>query len=267
MAYAFSFGCPMSPSAPEQVGSAPTAVVAEDEAPLAEELVRLLGAQWPELTVVRTVADGVAAIRAIDELAPRLAFLDVQMPEVTGLEVARHIRGRCHVVFITAYEQHAIDAFEAGAIDYVLKPVTPARLLTTTRRLRNRLDESPCDLGPRLDAMVGTAAPRRYLQWVSAARGSQVRLLTVDDILYFRSDAKYTMVVTSESESLIRKTIKELIDELDPSQFWQIHRSAIVNLKAIDSVVHAGRQLSVRLRGRSETLPVAEAYHHLFRSM
>ena len=248
--------------------TAPTAIVAEDEPQLVTELCRLLAALWPELRVVHRAADGVAAVRAVDRYKPDVAFLDIQMPQLSGLDVARQISGRCHVVFITAFDQHAIDAFEAGAIDYVLKPLTTARFLTTVQRLRNRLESAPRDLGRALDAIERPGRWSGHLQWISASVGSQVRVLAVEDVLYFRSDSKYTLVVCADSESVIRKTIKELAEQLDPGLFWQIHRSAIVSIRAIESVVHAGnRNLAVRLKGRSEVLPVAENYRHLFRQM
>jgi DNA-binding LytR/AlgR family response regulator len=173
------------------------------------------------------------------------------------------------VVFITSYDQHAIDAFEAGAIDYVLKPPTAARLVTTVQRLKLRLQQPPGDLQRALRGLgVDVATAPRYLQWINASRGAAVRLITVDEVLYFKSDQKYTLVVTHDSESLIRKTIKELTDELDPAMFWQVHRSTVVNVQAIDSVIRDERgNLTLRLKQRRETLSVSDAYHHLFRQM
>jgi DNA-binding LytR/AlgR family response regulator len=250
---------------------APTAVVAEDEPMLADELVEHLGALWPQLQVVARASDGVAALHAVEEHAPTIAFLDIHMPRLTGLDVARQIAGRCHVAFITAFDQHTLEAFEAGALDYVLKPVTATRLLTTVQRLKSRVAERPRDLGhtleeiaPRTQRPTGTA----YLQWITASRGAAVRLITVDEVLYFRADNKYTVVATADSEALIKKSIKELADELDPTMFWQVHRSSVVNVHAIDSVVRDGRgNMTLRLKGRTETLPVAEHYHYLFRQM
>jgi DNA-binding LytR/AlgR family response regulator len=249
----------------------PTAIVAEDEPMLADELIESLAALWPQLQVVARAVDGVAALHALDEYAPTIAFLDIHMPRLSGLDVARQISGRCHVAFITAFDQHALEAFEAGALDYVLKPITVARLLTTVQRLKARIAETPPDLaqlldriGPRLNRPAGTA----YLQWINASRGAAVRLITVDEILYFRADSKYTVVATADSEALIKKSIKELVEELDPTMFWQVHRSSVVNVHAIDSVVRDGRgNMTLRLKGRTETLPVAEHYHYLFRQM
>jgi len=249
----------------------PTAIVAEDEPMLADELIENLGALWPRLKVVARAADGVAALHAIEEHAPTIVFLDIHMPRLTGLDVARQIAGRCHVAFITAFNQHALEAFEAGAVDYVLKPITASRLLTTVQRLKARVAETPPDLGRLLDqiaARIHRPAATPYLQWISASRGALVRLITVDEIQYFRADNKYTMVATADAEALIKKAIKELAEELDPTMFLQIHRSSIVNVHAIDGVVRDDRgNMNLRLKGRSETLPVAEQYHYLFRQM
>jgi DNA-binding LytR/AlgR family response regulator len=185
---------------------------------------------------------------------------------LTGIEVARQIGGRCHVAFITAFDQHALGAFEAGAIDYVLKPLALSRLVTTVQRLKARVAHAPPDLSQLRDAR--SQAGGGYLQWIRASRGASVRLITVDEICYFKADSKYTLVVTADSESLIKKTIKELADELDPNMFWQIHRAVLINVRAIDSVLRDSHgALALRLKQRSETLAVSEAHHHLFRQM
>jgi DNA-binding LytR/AlgR family response regulator len=244
-------------------------VIAEDEPLLADELTEHLAALWPALQIVARAGDGVAALHAVEIHAPDFAFLDIQMPRLTGLDVARQIAGRCHVVFITAFDQHALGAFEAGAIDYVMKPLELARLLTTVQRLKARVQQPPTDLSqiPGL-ADAGSPAAARFLQWIRVSRGSAVRLLTVEEICYVKADSKYTLVVSADSESLIKKTIKELAAELDPNMFWQIHRSVIVNVRAIDSVVRSGSSdLAVRLKQRNETLAVSEPHHHLFRQM
>ena len=249
---------------------APTAVLAEDEPLLADELAELLGVLWPQLRIVARAGDGPAALHAIEAHAPTFAFLDIHMPCLSGLDVARQIAGRCHVAFISAYDQHALEAFEAGAIDYVLKPIVAARLLTTIQRMKTRVGTAPPDLSRLQLPSTETAAAGRshWLQWINASRGAAVRLIMVDEILYFKADNKYTLVVTSDCESLIRKTIKELSEELDPTMFWQVHRSSIVNVHAIDSVVRDDRgNMNLRLKGRSEALPVAEQYHPLFRQM
>jgi DNA-binding LytR/AlgR family response regulator len=255
-------------STPEPV-SAPTAVLAEDEPLLADELADMLQALWPQLRIVARVGDGVAALNAIEAHQPQVAFLDIRMPLLTGIEVARQIAGRCHVAFITSYDEHAVEAFEAGAMDYILKPPTPARLATTIQRLKARLQEPPVDLRRALRDLVERAPDTpRYLQWINASRGAAVRLITVEEILYFKSDHKYTLVVTADTEALIKKTIKELASELDPTMFWQVHRSSIVNVHAIDSVLRDDRgNFALRLKRRPEKLQVSEAYHHLFRQM
>ncbi len=250
-------------------GRSPTALIAEDEPLLAEALAEDLDALWPALRIVARAGDGVSALHALEAHLPDIAFLDIHMPRLSGLDVARQIAGRCHVVFITAFDQHALAAFDAGAIDYIVKPLELARLVTTVQRLKARLLQQPIDLsrmavGP--EARAGAAAS--HLQWVRVSRGSTVRLLTVEEICYFKADSKYTLVVTADSESLIRKTLKELVCELDPNMFWQIHRSVLVNVRAIDSVLRNGDgELAVRLKQRHETLAVSEQHHHLFRQM
>ena len=236
--------------------TAPTAILAEDEPLLADELAELLGTLWPQLTIVAHAADGVAALNAIEEHRPDLALLDIHMPLLTGIEVARQVAGRCHTVFITSYDQHALEAFEAGAIDYVLKPPTAARLMTTVRRLKERLKQPPTDHRAALEGIGRQAQPApRYLQWINASRGATVRLLTVEEIAYFKSDQKYTLVVTADAQALIKKTIRELADELDPTMFWQVHRSTVVNVHAIDSVLRDERgNLTLRLKNRAESL-------------
>ncbi len=249
---------------------APSAVLAEDEPLLADELAEHLAALWPQLEIVARVGDGVAALHAVETHRPDIAFLDIHMPRLDGIEAARQIAGRCHVVFITAFDAHALPAFEAGAIDYVMKPLAYARLATTVARLKARLAQPASDLS-RLAAADPHAEPGKtggHLQWIRVSRGAAVRLVTVDEICYFKADSKYTLVVTPDSESLIRKTIKELVDELDPNLFRQIHRAVIVNLRAIESVLRGdGGALSVRLKQRPETLAVSAQYHHLFRQM
>jgi DNA-binding LytR/AlgR family response regulator len=251
------------------VSSAPAAILAEDEPLLADELEELLQTLWPQLRIVSRASDGVAALAAIETHAPDLAFLDIHMPLINGIDVARQIAGRCHVAFITSYDEHAIDAFEAGAVDYVLKPPTAARLATTVQRLKGRLQQTPVDLRrPLKDLARGEPAAARYLQWINASQGTAVRLITVEEVLYFKSDQKYTLVVTPDTEVLIKKTIKELSEELDPSLFWLVHRSTLVNVHAIDSVVRDNRgNVKLRLKHRAETLSVSEAYVHLFRRM
>lgn len=229
----------------------------------------MLQSLWPQLRIAARVTDGVAALDAVDTHAPDLAFLDIHMPLLSGIEVARQIAGRCHVAFITSYDHYALDAFDAGAVDYVLKPPTAARLATTVQRLKARLQQPPPDLRRVFQELSQAASPNpRYLQWINASRGAAVRLITVEEILYFKSDQKYTLVVTADAEALIKKPIKELSEELDPAMFWQVHRSTLVNVHAIESVMRDDRgNLKLRLKNRSENLSVSDAYVHLFRQM
>jgi len=247
----------------------PKAVLAEDEPVLRAQLKELLAAAWPELEVTAEAEDGFQAVRALEEQRPDVLFLDIQMPGLTGLEVAKQASGRCHVVFVTAHDDHAVAAFEEGAVDYVMKPLRAARLATACARVKKRLSLAPPDLQRLLDALA-TRAPmaRSHLRWINASLGAEVRLITVDEICYFQSDTKYTRAVTASSESLIRKSLKELLEELDPESFWQIHRSTIVNVSAIAGVSRdfAGR-LFVKLKTRKETLPVSQLFAHRFKQM
>ncbi|MEX2199630.1 MAG: LytTR family DNA-binding domain-containing protein [Burkholderiales bacterium] len=248
---------------------APTAVIAEDEPVLRAQLRELLGAVWPELRIVAIAEDGGQAVEALREHAPDVLFLDIQMPGLSGLEVARQASNRHHVVFVTAYHQYAVAAFEEGAVDYVMKPLNAERLATACERVKSRLSAAPANLENLLRVLAGMSAPRQsYLRWINASMGADVKLITVDEVRYFQADTKYTRVVTAESESLIRKSLKELLGELDPALFWQIHRSTVVNVGAIAGVARdfAGR-LSVKLKDRKETLVVSESFAHLFRQM
>ena len=228
----------------------------------------MLGSLWPELDLVAKVEDGVAALSALERHSPDIAFLDIQMPRLTGLDVARQATHRCHVVFVTAYEEYAINAFEQGAADYVLKPFTASRLATTVTRLKSKLSTEPADLSRVLAQLTMKNTGKAFLRWINASRGAAVRLITVEEILYFKADNKYTLVVTVDGESLISKTIRELTDELDPAMFWQTHRSTVVNVNAIDSVVRdIGGHPQVRLKSRKETLPVSDQYAHRFKQM
>jgi len=250
----------------------PTALIAEDEPLLAAELKEALQALWPQLQVRAVVHDGIAALHAAERERPSIAFLDIEMPRMTGLEVASRIGRQTHVVFVTAYDQHALRAFDAGALDYVLKPIQIARLAETVERLKQRLGAAPPDLGSALAALSSLSAPpapaQRYLQWINSSQGNAVRLIMVDDVCYFKADNKYTLVVTPDSESLIRKTIRELQLELDPNQFRQVHRSTLANVAAIDRVVRDGSSgMQIKFKSRPELLAVSEPYHPLFRQM
>jgi DNA-binding LytR/AlgR family response regulator len=263
----------------------PSALIADDEPLLRERLAALLARLWPELQVVAQARNGREALALFDEHAPDVAFLDVHMPGINGVEAARGIGGRACIVFVTAFEQYAVQAFEQGAVDYLVKPFDEARLAATVARLRERLCAVPPqrapDLGPLLESLAerlagqlggaaaSAAAPaRQYLQWIRASVGSSVRLIPVDEVVYLRSDEKYTLVVWGGGEALIRKTIRELADELDPARFVQIHRSVIVALPFVSQVVRGANETAdVHLRGRSEVLPVSRSFVHLFRQM
>ncbi len=249
--------------------NAPTAILAEDEPVLRAELKELLAARWPELVVAADVADGPAAVDAIAVHRPDILFLDIEMPGMNGLEVARRASGKCHVVFVTAYDRYAVAAFEQGAVDYILKPISAERLDASITRLQQRLKGPPADLTGILETLASTIAGRKeYLRWITAAHRDTLRVITVDEILYFRADNKYTLVVTQDSESLIRRALKSIAEEVDPQMFWQIHRSAVVRVTAIAGVTRDPRgHLVVRLKGRSETLPVGESYVQLFKQM
>ena len=251
----------------------PTAIVAEDEPILRAQLEGKLRKLWPELEIIASVEDGAAALEALEDRAPDFMFLDIQMPEMTGVEVARHVGGRSHVVFVTAYDQYAIQAFETGAVDYILKPATDERLATTIQRLKAKLAASPpqppVDLSAvlaRLTEQIGGRKER--LQWIKATQGQNLRLIPVGDVLFFQSDEKYTRVVTADSEALIKTPIRELIDGLDPEVFWQVHRSTLVNVNAIAGVTRDFRgQAHVKIKGKDETLVVSRIYSHLFKQM
>ena len=252
----------------------PTAIIADDERLMREQLRTRLTDVWPDLQILAEAKNGEEAVTAVHDHHPDLAFLDIRMPGMTGIEAARHIGDACHVVFITAYNEYAVDAFEHGAVDYVLKPAEVDRLAITVARLKKRLGSKPSDIGDLLSKLSaklespGGAARRSYLQWIQASVGQQLRLIPAAEILFFTSDEKYTRLQTESLEALIRKPIKELIDELDPEQFWQIHRGTIVNAKAIAGVTRdfRGRQL-VLIKGHTEKLEVSRNYTHLFKQM
>jgi DNA-binding LytR/AlgR family response regulator len=246
-----------------------TAVIAEDEPLLRRELREALASLWPELRIVAEAEDGTQAVRALDKHHPEVMFLDIAMPGMTGLEVARAASGRCHVVFVTAYDQYALSAFEHGALDYVMKPFELPRLAATIARIKARLATAPANLEGLLATLVARNANKRsFLRWITVAHGRSVRLIPVNDICYFQADNKYTLVVTASAQSLINKPIKELIDELDPETFLQVHRGTVVNVNAIAAVHRDIRgHLEVQLKARNETLPVSATYAHLFRHM
>ena len=244
------------------------AVIAEDEAILRDELQTLIEALWPELEIGAAVADGQAALAAVAEVWLHVLFLDIRMPGLSGIEVARHASGRCHVVFVTAHDEFAVAAFEQGAVDYVVKPFSRERLALAIERLKSRLALPPANLEGLLEKLAQQLArPRSYLRWINASLGSDLRLITVDEICYFRSDTKYTRIVTASQESLIRRCVRELVAELDPGYFG-VTRSIIVNAAEIAQVQRDFRgRIQLRLKHRPETLPVSQPYVSLFRQM
>lgn len=240
-------------------------LIADDEPLLAADLVTRLARLAPWLEIVATVHNGTAALEAIAGLRPDMAFLDIRMPGLTGLDVARQAGG-CAIVFVTAFDQYAVEAFEQAAVDYLLKPVSDERLLQTLTRLQDRRAPVTEALAPLLQRILQPAPER--LRWIRASHGESLHLVDVGQVLYFQSDDKYTVVMTAEREYLIRTPLRELIEQLDPQQFWQIHRSTLVNVHAVQRVQRelTGR-CTLHLRGRAETLTVSRAFAHLFRQM
>jgi DNA-binding LytR/AlgR family response regulator len=244
------------------------AVVAEDEPLLAEALVAELARTWPGLAVEQVAGDGETALAAILARRPDVVFLDIRMPGLSGLEVAERIGGKAHVVFVTAYDQYALDAFDAGAVDYLLKPVQADRMERAVGRIRARLSKPPADLGDLLrhlkTALPG--APPEKMKWIKATVGRQIRLIDVDEVLFFQSDTKYTRVVLADSEALVKIPLKDLLGGLDSERFWQIHRGTVVNVKAIVGADRVdAERLEVVVRGCTEKLAVSRTFAHLFR--
>ena len=252
---------------------APTAVVADDERLMREQIIGRLKDAWPELLIVGEAVNGREAVAMVQGLEPDIVFLDINMPEMDGIKAAQALSGQAHIVFVTAYDQYAISAFDQGAIDYLVKPVEPERVALACRRLRERLQQRPDpvnDLLEKLSQRLGSDGlkPREYMRWVQASVGANIRMIPTSDILFFRAEDKYTRVQTETFEALIRKPIKELIDELDPKEFWQIHRSTVVRIDAVSQVSRnfRGNQM-VHLKGREEKLEVSRSFSHLFKQM
>jgi len=249
-----------------------TALIADDEPNLAEHLRSRLAVLWPELGVLPLAANGLDALRAIDDEAPTVAFLDIRMPGLTGLEVAHRMDRRTHVVFVTAYDQYAVDAFDREAVDYLVKPVTDDRLGRAIERLKRKLAESAKP--PALEevlariAKVLPAGGGGRLRWIRASQGDTVRQIAVDDVLYFQAADKYTCVITREGESLIRTPLAELVPQLDGDLFWQVHRSTVVNMNEV-SVARRdlGGRVFLKLKDGRTELAVSRAYAHLFKQM
>jgi DNA-binding LytR/AlgR family response regulator len=254
----------------------PTALIADDEPLLRQRLVSHLARAWPELRIVAEARNGREAVELFETHAPQVVFLDVHMPGLSGIDAARSMVGRAQIVFVTAYEQYAVKAFEQGAIDYLVKPFDEQRLAQTLLRLQERLKPAPAADSAATQALLehlsvelrSRASAPRHLQWIKASVGSTVRLIPVEQVHFLRSDEKYTLVVWDGGEALIRKTIRELADELDPERYAQIHRSVIVNLKRVTHVTRGLNETAdVHLEGRNETLPVSRSFLHLFRQM
>jgi DNA-binding LytR/AlgR family response regulator len=255
-----------------------TALIADDEPLLREQLARMLANAWPRLQIVAQARNGREAIELFEAHAPDICFLDVQMPGKTGVEAAQYIGRRAHIVFVTAFDQYAVQAFAEGVLDYLVKPVEAARLAATVARLQERLGAArPASNTEALLQQLATAlAPRpapQALRWVRASVGSTVRMIDVQDIDFLRSEEKYTLVAWRDDsgapqEAVVRSALKELVPQLDPAQFAQVHRSVVVNLRAISHVTRGENETAdIHLKGRKETLPVSRTYLHLFRQM
>ena len=242
-----------------------TALIAEDEPLMRDRLVAALTEVWPDLEIVAAAKNGLEAIQAWKQHRPDVAFLDIRMPGKTGLEVAAEIGDAAHVVFITAYDEYALKAFDRGAADYLLKPVEKARLIEAVARVKKRLGQAPADLTGMLEKLLNRGSESK-LKWIRASLGNQTRLINIEEVLFFQSDTKYTRIVQKDAESLVRTPLKELIEGLDDEVFWQVHRGVIVNAHAIDRAVREGpEKLVIHLKGHKETLPVSRQYFHLFR--
>jgi len=252
----------------------PTAIIADDERLMRDQLRLRLEQVWPELEIVGEAKNGEEAVELVGQCKPDFTFLDIRMPGKTGMEAAREIGDRSQIVFVTAYDQYAVEAFERGAVDYVLKPSEPERLKVTVERLKARLDKPGSVVNDSVTAMLSQlaekiAAPKpKHLQWIQASIGQDLRMIPVEEILFFRSDEKYTCVQTASFEALIRKPVRDLAEELDPALFWQIHRATLVNVNAIEGVTRdiRGRHL-VLVKGRPEKLEVSRSFLHLFKQM
>ncbi|GJJ04972.1 DNA-binding response regulator [Duganella rhizosphaerae] len=254
----------------------PTAIIADDERLMRDQLRMRLGQVWPELEIIGEAKNGDEAIELVDQLKPDFTFLDIRMPGKTGMEAASVIGNKSHIVFVTAYDAYAVEAFERGAVDYVLKPPEQERLQITVDRLKTRLSKpaAAADVNASVTAMLSQLAEKiatpkpAYLQWIQASIGQDLRMIPVEEILFFRSDEKYTCVQTERYEALIRKPVRDLAEELDPALFWQIHRATLVNVNAIEGVTRdiRGRHL-VMIKGKPDKLEVSRSFLHLFKQM
>jgi len=256
--------------------SRPTALIADDEPLLRKSLARMLAAAWPELEIVAQARNGREAVELFEAKQPQVCFLDVHMPGLSGVEAARYLAGRTQLVFVTAFDQYALQAFEHGALDYLVKPVEAVRLEATVARLQERLRQSSA--AGDTEALVEQLAARLRrdavapLAWLRASVGSTLRLIPVDAVDYLRSDEKYTRIAWQDqgkaAEALVRTPLKELLPQLDPQHFVQVHRAVVVNLRAVEHVSRGDNETAVvHLRHRAETLPVSRSYTHLFKQM
>lgn len=248
------------------------AIIADDEAALRDALRRKLAVLWPEMTICGEAGDGAAALKLCKKLLPDIAFLDIKMPGLSGIEVAKKLPESCLPVFITAHDEFALKAFEAGAIDYLLKPVTDNRLERTVKRLRSRMDDpsfSAHSVQKMLEKLALAArSTKEHLQWIKVQHKDSIRLISVTEIHYFKASDKYTVVKTTAKEFLIKKTIAELVSELSPDHFWQIHRSTIVNLATIDTISRSlTGKYQILLKNMPETLAVSRSFSHMFKQM
>ena len=254
-----------------------TALIADDEPLLRESLMRLLAGAWPELEIVGMARNGREAVEMFEASQPQICFLDVQMPGMTGVEAARHIGTRAHLVFVTAFQQYAIEAFDQGALDYLVKPIEPARLAATVKRLQERVRTAQPALNDELLQQLARAMHRDSappsLRWLRASVGNTVRMIDVTKLDFLRSEDKYTLVAYRDengaaAEAVVRTPLKDLLTQLDATQFAQVHRSVVVNLSAVGHVTRGENETAdIHLKGRSEVLPVSRAYLHLFRQM
>ncbi len=244
------------------------AIIADDEPHLAADLQRRLHKLWPELQIVAVLHDGIAAAQALQELKPDIAFLDIRMPGQSGLDAARAAASDCRVVFVTAFDDHAVQAFEQAAVDYLLKPVSDERLARCVERLKQHSAAAPDALLLRLQQLLAAPHKPEHLRWLRIQVGQSVRMVAVEEVCYFQSADKYTTVLTRDAELLLRTPLKELVTQLDAQQFWQVHRGAVVNARQIVSAHHdLMGKVTLRLRDRPETLAVSRTYAHLFRQM
>ncbi len=249
------------------------AIIADDEEPIRVYIKAKLSILWPEMIICGEARNGLEALELIENHGPQIAFLDIQMPGLSGLDVARQVAGKCRLVFITAHDQYAVEAFDNEAVDYLLKPITDDRLKKAVERLKKRLNnpfQGPEEIQKTMQMMLQAfeKSGKSYLRWIKAQHGDGVIIIPVDDVCYFSKSEKYTRMVTKKKDFLIHKTIQTLEEELDPHEFWRIHRGMIVNARHIEKVSRSitGRGI-IRLKERPETLIVSRNYLHIFKQM